>query len=149
MMDAVLFDLDGVLVSGSAHTLAVHPDAGDIFTHLVRAGIRTAVVTNSPTELAREIVSAVGLAPDVVIGSTDVRRTKPAPDMLLLACRRLGVSSERAVMVGDSHADRDAAAAASMHFAGFCITGDTTLAKLREICELATLVEQPEDGGTL
>lgn len=119
------------------HAMAVHPDASDILADLQRAGIRTAVVTNTPTELAEEILTAARLAPETVIGSTDVRHSKPAPDMLLLACRRLDVAPHKAIMVGDSHFDRDAAAAAGVHFAGYGIAGDTTLDELREVCALA------------
>jgi len=118
--------------------MAVHPDAATLLARLHERGVRTAVVTNTPTELAREILAAAQLRPDTVVGSTDVRRAKPEPDMLWLACDRLEVDCNDCVMVGDSHFDRDAARAADVHFAGFGIDGDTTLDELHEIFALAT-----------
>ena len=55
---------------------------------------------------------------DVVVGTGDVARPKPAPDMLLYCTERLGISTELAVFVGDADSDRLAAEAAGMSFIG-------------------------------
>lgn len=52
----------------------------------------------------------------VVVTAADVTRAKPGPDMLLLAAERLGVPPADALYVGDTDVDREAAAAAGMHF---------------------------------
>ena len=44
----------------------------------------------------------------------DTEHPKPAPDMLLIACRKVGVEPAHAVMVGDSENDAWAAKAAGI-----------------------------------
>jgi phosphoglycolate phosphatase len=53
---------------------------------------------------------------DAVVGTLDVPRPKPHPDMLLECTRRLDVEARRAVFIGDTEADQAAAAAAGMPF---------------------------------
>jgi phosphoglycolate phosphatase len=56
------------------------------------------------------------LAPrfDTVVAGDDVRNKKPHPDLLLAACRSLGVETGSARMIGDSVNDALAAEAAGM-----------------------------------
>ena len=117
--------------------MAVHPDARGILHALRGAGVGTAVVTNTPGTLAREILEAAELRADTVVGAGDIARPKPAPDMLWRACEHLGVRPKDAWMVGDSRFDREAAKAAGISFAGFGIAGDATLDELRAIVPLA------------
>jgi phosphoglycolate phosphatase len=49
---------------------------------------------------------------DVIVGADDGVARKPAPDMVLLACRRTGVEPSRAAVVGDSVADLEMGRAA-------------------------------------
>jgi phosphoglycolate phosphatase-like HAD superfamily hydrolase len=53
---------------------------------------------------------------DAVVGTLDVPRPKPHPDMLLECTRRLDVEARSAVFVGDTEGDQAAAAAAGMPF---------------------------------
>jgi len=80
-----------------------------------------AVVTNSPTGLARRALSLAKLEShfDTVVGSDEVANSKPAPDMVLEACRRLGVSPADSIMVGDSRFDEGAEMAAGVDFRWF------------------------------
>jgi HAD superfamily hydrolase (TIGR01509 family) len=104
----------------------------------VRArGLRIAVVTNTPTPLARDILAGAGLGLDVVVGGSDVPLPKPAPDIVLRACELLAVEPAAAVMVGDSVYDRQAAGAAGVRFIGFGIEGDVTIASLAELGRIA------------
>ena len=79
------------------------------------AGVRWAIATSSRREQVASSVAALGLqrAPLVVDGS-NVSRAKPAPDLLLLAARELGVAPGDAWYVGDSTWDMLAAVAAGM-----------------------------------
>jgi HAD superfamily hydrolase (TIGR01509 family) len=54
----------------------------------------------------------------LVVGTRDVPRPKPAPDMLELCMQRLGVEPAATLFVGDAITDRDAAVAANVHFIG-------------------------------
>lgn len=55
---------------------------------------------------------------DAVASALDKVRPKPAPDILRLCLDRAGVAASRAVYVGDSRIDREAAESAGMHFIG-------------------------------
>jgi len=55
---------------------------------------------------------------DAVASALDKVRPKPAPDILRLCLQRAGVNATRAVYVGDSRIDREAAESAGMHFIG-------------------------------
>lgn len=113
--------------------LQTAPEVPAVFSDLARCGLPSAVITNTPNPLARELVERAGGTPDLVVGGTDVPRAKPAPDMVFYAADRLGVDVTRALVVGDSAFDRDAARAAGCRFAGLGIEGDITLQRLDEL----------------
>jgi phosphoglycolate phosphatase len=72
-------------------------------------------VTNKPREFTLPLLEALGLTGllDAVACADEVPRGKPHPDVLLEACRRLGVApGPSVVMLGDSLNDAQAAAAA-------------------------------------
>jgi phosphoglycolate phosphatase/AHBA synthesis associated protein len=117
--------------------LRVDPDAADVLAGLRESGVPSAVVTNTPSPLAREILATVGLEIGVVVGGTDVPRPKPAPDIVLRAAELLRVSAADAIVVGDTAFDRDAARTAGVRFAGLGIEGDVALARLRDVLTLA------------
>jgi HAD superfamily hydrolase (TIGR01549 family) len=113
--------------------LRIDSDAAPVFTALEAAGLRTGVITNTPTPLARELVARVGIEPGAVVGGTDVARAKPAPDMVEHACELLGVAPAAALVVGDSRYDREAAAAARLPFVGLRTHGDRRIERLRDL----------------
>jgi HAD superfamily hydrolase (TIGR01509 family) len=119
----------------AAH-LRIDPDAARVIARLRAAGLRQAVITNTPGPLAAEILRHARLDLDAVVCGTDVPAGKPAPDMVLEACRRLGVSPAEAAVVGDSRFDRDAAAAAAVCFVGLRIDGDARIERLSELSDL-------------
>ncbi len=81
---------------------------------LRRAGAPLAVVSCKRRVLVEAELEAARLQPyfDVVIGFEDVTPTKPAPDPLLHAIARLGISRSHAIYVGDSMVDLDTGRAA-------------------------------------
>ncbi len=56
---------------------------------------------------------------EVVVTSSHVKKPKPAPDMLLLAARQLGVGPQHCLFVGDSELDSQAAEAAGIPFVSY------------------------------
>ena len=80
-----------------------------------------AVITNSPGNLARKALSVARLDGylTTIVGSDEVPNSKPAPDGILEACRRLGVKPEETIMIGDSRFDEGAAKAAGTGFRWF------------------------------
>jgi phosphoglycolate phosphatase/AHBA synthesis associated protein len=119
-----------------ASHLKVDPDARVVIAALRSAGLGQSLITNTPGPLAAKILASVGLELDAVVGGTDVPRGKPAPDMVLEACRRLGVTPAQALVVGDSRYDRDAAAAAKVRFVGLRFDGDQRIERLVELPSL-------------
>jgi phosphoglycolate phosphatase len=112
------------------------PGVADLFAELQQRRIPTAVVTNTPNPLAATVVRLVGATPDHIVGGTDVPRSKPAPDIVYEACRRLAVAPAAVWLVGDSRYDAEAAAAAGTRFVGFRRDGDLRVEHLVELLEL-------------
>ena len=116
--------------------IEANPDAPGVLETLRGMGLAIAVVTNTPSPLAGRVLEGLGLAPDALVGGSDVPAAKPAPDMVLRACALLDVAPHDALMVGDSMYDRQAAAAAGVRFAGLGIDGDVRLARLDDVLAL-------------
>jgi phosphoglycolate phosphatase/AHBA synthesis associated protein len=120
-----------------AASLRVDPESRPLLEALRGRGLRVAVVTNTPGELARRTLAAAGLEPETVVGADEVARAKPAPDIVHEACSRLGVRPAEALVVGDSRYDREAAAAAGASFVGVgAAGGDVTIARLGALLRL-------------
>jgi len=118
-----------------AAAVDVDPTAAGVLASLRERGVGVAVVTNTVTPLALEILGAAGLAshPAIVLGPGEGRRGKPAPDLLLAALSALSVPPGEACMVGDSSFDRAAARAAGTAFIGLGIDGDARVERLSEL----------------
>jgi len=127
-----------------AQHLRVDPAARAVIAELRRLGFAQALITNTPSPLAREILAKAALELETVVGGTDVVNAKPAPDMVREACRRLGVAHAEAIVVGDSDYDRRAAAGAGVRFVGLRIDGD---ARIERILDVLGLVAGSEARG--
>jgi phosphoglycolate phosphatase len=92
----------------------VYPGVPEGIARLRAAGLRLACLTNKPTEFARELLRAKGLAPEfeVVFGGDAFARKKPDPLPLVKTCEALGTAPSRTLMIGDSSNDAAAARAA-------------------------------------
>ncbi len=75
-----------------------------------------AVASSSNRELIDLVLELSGLDRffSATVSSEEVERGKPAPDVYLEACRRLGVDASRAAAIEDSHAGIGSAKAAGM-----------------------------------
>lgn len=74
-----------------------------------------AIATSSRAEQVGASIASLGLStPPRVIDGSSVRHAKPAPDLLLLAADRMGLSPRRCWYVGDATWDMLAAKAAGM-----------------------------------
>ncbi|MDY0814535.1 HAD-IIIA family hydrolase [Kitasatospora purpeofusca] len=130
---AVLFDRDGTLVHDVPYNgdpAAVRPVTGaaDAVAALRSAGILVGVVSNQSGVarglLTRGQVDAVNRRIEALLGPMDVWAVcphgpedgcgcrKPAPGLVLAACRVLAVPPRRAVVIGDIGSDGAAAEAA-------------------------------------
>ncbi|MCC6572406.1 MAG: HAD family hydrolase [Planctomycetes bacterium] len=64
-------------------------------------GIKTAIVTRNHPEPVEITLGVLGLRFDVILHRNSGMPTKPAPDAVVEALRRLGRAASRALMVGD------------------------------------------------
>ena len=102
------------------------PGAGRVLRTLHGAGYRLGVVSTKYRHRVEEALERDELLRfvDVVVGSDDVPRPKPAPDGLLRAAGALGLATGDCVFVGDSEVDAKAARDAGMAFVAV-LTGTT------------------------
>jgi HAD superfamily hydrolase (TIGR01509 family) len=79
-------------------------------------GVPLAVASNSPRRLVDTALASASLtdAFDAIVTSDDVVHAKPAPDIYVEACRRLGVEPARALALEDSASGVAAAKAAGL-----------------------------------
>lgn len=72
------------------------------------------VATNKPLRYAEPIMQGLNLAERsaVLVCPDHVERSKPAPDMLLLACQQMGVNPDAVLFVGDDARDIESGRAA-------------------------------------
>lgn len=75
-----------------------------------------AIASGGPREIVRRMLQLSGLAPlfKVVITPEDVEHGKPAPDMFLLAAKRMGLAPEKCLVFEDAEPGMRAAEAAGM-----------------------------------
>ncbi len=94
------------------------PSALDIVRDLRMAGYRTGIVTTKYRYRIEEILerNSIPSPADVIIGGDDVTHTKPHPEGIVTAMRKLSVTPENTIFVGDSLADAGAAIGAGVRF---------------------------------
>ncbi len=85
----------------------LYPGAAEAVAALRGDGVRLAVVTNKPGDLARRLLATLGLADelDAIIGDGDGFPRKPDPAAALSLLSRAGASRERTVVIGDGLPD--------------------------------------------
>lgn len=99
------------------------PYADELIRALRTRGYGLAVTTNNSASVASRYLTARGLAdcfgPHIHGRTQDLLRLKPDPDCLLRALDSTGVPASRALMIGDTPADHEAARKAGVAFVGY------------------------------
>jgi len=90
------------------------PGVHDTLAALRARGIKLAIGSSSKN--ARPILAAIGLEDffDAVVDGTNITRSKPDPEVFVLAGESVGVPSGHCLVVEDAHAGVEAALAAGM-----------------------------------
>jgi len=93
-------------------------DVPALFDHLIRSGLRLALLTSDDRGPTLEFLDWLGARHllDAVVTATDIEHPKPHPDGLRRIAAELGTSADRMLMIGDSVFDRQAARAAGTWF---------------------------------
>lgn len=83
-------------------------------------GVALGLASNSPRFLVDDALATAGMtdAFEAIVTSDDVEHAKPAPDIYLLACQRLGVDPAAALALEDSASGIAAAKAAGLTVIG-------------------------------
>lgn len=114
------------------HEVLVNPEARPVLERLREQGIALAVVTNTATPLAADLLAGAGLLElfGFIACADQVPHPKPAPDLVLHALEALRCPPDSACMIGDSRFDRSAARAAGVRFIGLGLEGDARIERL-------------------
>jgi phosphoglycolate phosphatase-like HAD superfamily hydrolase len=109
--------------------------AGVLIEALHTHGCRVAIATVDITRRAQLAVDFLGFGEkvDLVVGSDQVARAKPAPDMLHLILKTLAVQPSRAVMVGDALTDLQMGLNAGLKASIGVLSGLATAEQLRTL----------------
>lgn len=91
------------------------PGMEQVLTSIEKQHFSWAVVTNKNTKLSSKLLDYFQLSHRCacLVGGDLVKKLKPAPDSLLLACKMLEVKPEECIYIGD--AERDIAAARAIN----------------------------------
>ncbi|MCE4223266.1 phosphoglycolate phosphatase [Methylobacterium sp. C25] len=111
----------------------LYPGVVAALDDLEAKGFRLAVCTNKVEGHAVDLLKALGLAPRfaAIVGKDTFAWSKPDPRHITLTVERAGGDPHRAVMVGDSRADVDAAKAAGIPVVG--VSFGYTAVPMREL----------------
>ena len=94
------------------------------------AGFKLGIATNGVTSITKAMLDGLGIEAlfSVIVGADTVERSKPAPDMILFACDKAGISVSETMYVGDQPTDIRAADAAGV-LAGIAVRNRIEAAK--------------------
>jgi len=92
-----------VLASGTV----LLPGVLELLADLLARGVSLGICSNKPRAFTEELVECLCLGDTfaMVLGPEDVARRKPAPDMLIEAVKRSGLSRDLVLYVGDMSVD--------------------------------------------
>jgi len=103
--------------------------AKELIELLHRQGIRSALITNNSRRSVDSLLERYPLRFDLVLAREDGAR-KPDPGIIAVACERLGVVPEEAIVLGDTHYDAIAAHQAGIREVILVDPGEWTLSKI-------------------
>lgn len=92
------------------------PHTEEVFSELRSMGIKLAVASGNTNKILQRTVGKVGMTKyfDALVSADEVENAKPAPDLLLKAASKLGISPRDLIYVGDAPNDVRAAKSAGM-----------------------------------
>lgn len=113
--DSLVSEMIEIMHGELTREVAGRPGAVELVARL-RGRVPLGLASNSPRQLVDTALATAGLEGifDAIVTSDDVASAKPAPDLYLLACERLGVAPEYALALEDSASGVAAAKAAGL-----------------------------------
>ncbi len=121
---------------------------GALFNTLIARGFELAVVTTDDRAGVEHDLGSLGVVQylSAVVSGDEEIPTKPAPDMVLRACKAVGTSPARTIVVGDSVADMAMGRAAKVALTIGVLSGGGTAEFLAPYADvlLPTVCELPQ-----
>ncbi len=117
----------------------IFPGVSDLVHSFNSMGLKLAIVTADTQARAEAFVAAHKLPMDLVLGTEPGDPDKPAPQLYLRACAKLGLSPERTLLVGDSLVDLAFGRNAG---AGGVVAVTTGLGRAEELTEADLVLER-------
>jgi HAD superfamily hydrolase (TIGR01509 family) len=113
-------ELHELVMAEATHDVEPRPGAVELVDALLDAGIPIAVASNSPRDFLDTVLATAGMADrfTITVAGDEIPNPKPAPDIYLEACRRLGADPARSVGLEDSPTGAAAAKAAGLTVIG-------------------------------
>jgi HAD superfamily hydrolase (TIGR01509 family) len=120
--EALMDELHELVMEEALAGVPPRPGALELLERLRDARVALAVATNSQREFLERTLASAGLPDDglfaVTVCAEDVANPKPAPDIYLEACRRLGAPPDACAALEDSPIGAASAASAGMRVIG-------------------------------
>ncbi len=119
--EALMDELHELVMEEALTGVEPRPGALALLERLVDAGVPVAVASNSQRAFVQRTLASAGLLDGrfaTVVSAEDVEHPKPAPDIYLEACLRLGAEPAECAALEDSPTGVAAAAAAGMYVIG-------------------------------
>jgi HAD superfamily hydrolase (TIGR01509 family) len=136
------------LYAVAAHELKTKPGIPRVLSELNSAGILCALATSAGRTRAHESLEQFSITKEfsLIVAGEDAAVAKPAPEIFLLAAKKLDVMSNECVVVEDSVAGVVAARAARMKCVGYALP--RFAAALAEAGADDVISDFPEDSPT-
>ena len=103
------------------------------------AGLKLAVATSSSPEIANLLLNKCGIASffDAIVTTSEAGKSKPSPDVYLLAAQRIGVLPEDCIVFEDSPNGLSAAKSAGM----FCVVIQSDSELIQQLSKADYLIQ--------
>jgi len=110
----------------------------DVLKNLHNKGIPAALASSSSREVIETVIQKFGITHyfQVIVSGSDVKHSKPHPEIFLLAAKKLNVSPTDCIVVEDSTNGVQAAKHAGMYCVGFKPTGNH-----HELLDASTIIK--------
>jgi len=129
--EALMDELIDLVMDEALAGVEPRPGARELLARLTDAGVALAVASNSERAFLERTLASAGLLEggpfQTIVCAEDVSSPKPAPDIYLEACRRLGADPSRSAALEDSPTGAAAAVAAGMFVIGVPYFPDASL----------------------
>ena len=115
--------------------IVLFPHTRKILQEIKDKNIKIGLISNSTKDIIHPVLKRFGIDCyfDVVMSMDDVTYRKPHPEMVLRACKILGVKPQETVVVGDTQNDMIAGKKAGCTTVGIKTKGDCTVHRLTAI----------------